>query len=154
MKTLPFCPFNVGGTGSIPGRGPKIPHAMRPKKKKNDRWIAPHPARMPIVALPTPGVEGRRATRLNFMMHVYYQLGAKNTVTSRQKSPSMGWWRGKQTRVGRRALVEREGLLTWTWGAGKVPPKALVDRRVSSRNVWEENVPGRMFSTLLESKPC
>ena len=82
------------------------------KKKKNDRWIAPHPARMPIVALPTPGVEGRRATRLNFMMHVYYQLGAKNTVTSRQKSPSMGWWRGKQTRVGRRALVEREGLLT------------------------------------------
>ena len=50
----------------------------------------PSPAMMPIVVLPTPGVEGRRMTRLNFMMHAYYQLGAKNAVISRQKSPSLG----------------------------------------------------------------
>ena len=110
MKTPPFCLFNVGGTGSIPGRGTKIPHAMRPKK--NDRWSAPHPARMPIVVLPTPGVEGRRATRLDFMMHVYYELGAKNTMISGQKAPSMGWWWAKQTESGAPALVEQEGLLT------------------------------------------
>ena len=26
-------PSNAGGSGSIPGQGPKIPHALRPKKQ-------------------------------------------------------------------------------------------------------------------------
>ena len=28
---------NVGGAGSIPAQGAKIPHASRPKKKKNTK---------------------------------------------------------------------------------------------------------------------
>ena len=34
VKTLPS---NTEGVGSIPGQGVKIPHAQRPKKKKNKK---------------------------------------------------------------------------------------------------------------------
>ena len=33
VKTLPS--NNAGGAGSIPGRGTKIPHALRPKTPKH-----------------------------------------------------------------------------------------------------------------------
>ena len=35
VQGLRFQSSNVGSTGSIPGQGTKIPHAARPKKKKN-----------------------------------------------------------------------------------------------------------------------
>ena len=34
VKTLPS---NVGGLGSIPGQGAKIPHTSQPKKTKNKK---------------------------------------------------------------------------------------------------------------------
>ena len=41
VKTLHFQCFTSGDAGSIPGWGPKIPHALRPGQKNSEspRWV-------------------------------------------------------------------------------------------------------------------
>ena len=55
---------NVGGVGSIPGWGTKIPHALRPKKKKK---VKQKQYRASLVAQMVKNLPTRQEIRVQFL---------------------------------------------------------------------------------------